>query len=45
MLNGGKKPTPPPAGGDDLGDLLGAADIDLEFKPDDIEFGGGLEVS
>jgi hypothetical protein len=28
-----------------LGDLLGDADKDLEFNPDDIQFSGGLDQS
>ena len=36
-------PTPPAGEKDALGDLLGAADKDLEFNPADIQFSGGLD--
>ena len=39
------KPAPAKQGGGDLGDLLGDADKDLEFNPDDIQFSGGLDQS
>lgn len=42
---GGGKPKPAEAG-DELSKLLGEADEDLEFKPDDIQFNSSkLDIS